>query len=259
MGEKDKEMKKLMFTAALAAALVAAADGIESNNTVGYQEKEIGSFNLTLTTFAAIGADSVLGDIKPNAAFVNGGTIQTFTSAGKAGPDYIWVNDPEMLEAFEADEGWYLLEDDELTSCKNSEQLPFTTGFVAKSPAAGSKLIYAGEVKSTVTQIPVGGFTLSGNCSPNDITLASITPNAAFINGGTIQPFTSSGKAGSVYIWVNDPEMLEAFEATEGWYLLEDDELTTNQGAVPVSAGEAFVAKAVGAGSTISIPSAINQ
>ena len=148
MGEKDKEMKKLMFTAALAAALVAAADGIESNNTVGYQEKEIGSFNLTLTTFAAIGADSVLGDIKPNAAFVNGGTIQTFTSAGKAGP---------------------------------------------------------------------------------------------------------------VYIWVNDPEMLEAFEATEGWYLLEDDELTTNQGAVPVSAGEAFVAKAVGAGSTISIPSAINQ
>ncbi len=203
-------MKKLMFVTALAAAFAAAADGIESLNTVGYQDKDIGAFNLTLTTFAAMGENVVLGDIKPNAAFIAApGTIQTFNSSGKAGPVYIYVNDAEVLELFEAEEGWYLLEDDELASCKNTEPLPFTTGFVAKSSGAGSTLTYSGEVKATDTEIPIAAFSLTGNCSPSDITLQDLVPNAAFIaSAGTIQPFSSAGKAGSVYIYVNDEEVL---------------------------------------------------
>ena len=259
MGEKDKEMKKLMFVAALAAAFSATADGIESNNTVGYQEKDIGAFNLTLTTFAKMGGNAVLGDIKPNAAFIAApGTIQTFTSAGKAGPVYIYVNDPEMLEVFEAEEGWYLFEDGELTDCKNTTELPFATGFVAKSSGAGSALTYAGEVKATTTEIPVAAFSLTGNCSPADITLQNLVPNAAFIaSAGTVQPFTSAGKAGPVYIYVNDEEMLEVFEAQEGWYLFEDGELTDCKNSVPLASGEAFVSKSSGSGATLSVPSAL--
>ena len=259
MGEKDKEMKKLMFVAALAAAFSATADGIESNNTVGYQEKDIGAFNLTLTTFAKMGGNAVLGDIKPNAAFIAApGTIQTFSSTGKAGPVYIYVNDAEVLEIFEAEEGWYLLEDDELASCKNSEPLPFTTGFVAKSSGAGSALTYAGEVKATSTEIPIAAFSLTGNCSPTDITLQNLVPNSAFIaSAGTVQPFSSTGKAGSVYIYVNDAEVLEIFEAQEGWYLLEDDELAQCQNSVSISSGEAFVAKSSGSGATLSVPSSL--
>ena len=235
------------------------AESIESDNVVGYQNREIGSFNLTLGTFVnADGSASTLGDIKPNAAFINAaGTVQTFTSAGKAGPLYIYVNDAEVLEIFEAEEGWYLFTDDELTSNKNSESLPFATGFVSKSSGAGSQLIYAGEVKGTKTDIPIGSFTLTGNCSPKDLTLGNLKPNAAFINAaGTVQTFTSAGKAGPLYIYVNDAEVLEIFEAEEGWYLFTDDELTSNKNGVSINAGDAFVSKSSGAGSVIEVPTA---
>lgn len=252
-------MKKVMFAAAVAAGLVAFGDGIESSNTVGYQNREIGSFNLTLDTFInAAGGTGVLGDIKPNAAFIAAaGTLQTFTAAGKAGPVYLYINDPELMEIFEAEEGWYITTDDEMTACKNAEPLPFTMGFVSKSSGAGSALTYAGEVKGTTTEIPVGSFTLTGNCSPKDLTLGDFTPNAAFIAAaGTVQTFTASGKAGPVYLYINDPELMEIFEAPEGWYITTDDEMTDCKNAVSLSAGDAFVAKASGSGSTLSIPSA---
>ena len=252
-------MKKVMFAAAVAAGLVAFGDGIESSNTVGYQNREIGSFNLTLDTFInANGGTGVLGDIKPNAAFIAAaGTIQTFTAAGKAGPVYIYINDPEMMEVFEAEEGWYLLTDDEMTDCKNSQPLSFTTGFLSSSDGAGSALTYAGEVKGTATEIPVGAFSLTGNCSPKDLTLGDFTPNAAFIAAaGTIQTFTAAGKAGPVYLYINDPEMMEVFEAPEGWYLLTDDEMTDCKNSVPINAGDAFLVSSSGSGSTLEIPSA---
>ena len=61
-------MKKLMFTAAVAAGLVAFGDGIESNNTVGYQEKELayGLNDFVIQTFLPMGktvATTTLGDI----------------------------------------------------------------------------------------------------------------------------------------------------------------------------------------------------
>ena len=250
-------MKKVMFAAAVAAGLVAIGDGIESSNTVGYQNRGIGAFNLTLNTFInANGGTGVLGDFKPNAAFISKGTLQTFTSDGQAGPLYIYVNDPEVLEIFEAEEGWYLFSDEELTDCKNSQVIPFATGFLAKSTAAGSTLTYAGEVKDSATEIPIGGFTLTGNCSPKDLTLGDFEPNAAFISKGTLQTFTSDGQAGPLYIYVNDPEVLEIFEAEEGWYLFSDEELTDCKNSVPVYAGDAFLAKSTAAGSTLEIPSA---
>ena len=253
-------MKKLMFALVAAGAAAAmATDGIESSNTVGYQNREIGSFNLTLDTFIdAKGGTGVLGDLKPNAAFIAAaGTLQTFTAAGKAGPVYLYINDPELMEIFEAPEGWYITTDDEMTTPKNSEPLPFTMGFVSKSSGAGSALTYAGEVKGTATEIPVGTFTLTGNCSPKDLTLGDFTPNAAFIAAaGTVQTFTAAGKAGPVYLYSNDPELMEIFEAPEGWYITTDDEMTDCKNAVPLSAGDAFVAKSSGSGSTLSIPSA---
>ena len=134
-------MKKVMFAAAVAAGLVAFGDGIESSNTVGYQNREIGAFNLTLDTFInAAGGLGVLGDIKPNAAFISAGTIQTFTAGGQAGPVYLYINDPEMMEVFEAEEGWYVLGDDEMTDCKNSVPINAGDAFLAKSTAAGSIL-----------------------------------------------------------------------------------------------------------------------
>ena len=251
-------MKKVMFAAAVAAGLVAFGDGIESSNTVGYQNREIGAFNLTLGTFInANGGSGVLGDLKPNAIFIANGTLQTFTAAGKAGPLYVYINDPELMEIFEAEEGWYVFGDDEMTDCKNSEPLPFATGFVAKSTAAGATLTYAGEVKGTATEIPVGGFTLTGNCSPKDLTLGDFTPNAAFVSSGTVQPFTSAGKAGSLFVYINDPELMEIFEAPAGWYVFGDDEMTDCKNSVPVNAGDAFVAKSTASGSTLEIPSAM--
>ena len=252
-------MKKVMFAAAVAAGLVAFGDGIESSNTVGYQNREIGSFNLTLGTFIdAKGGTGVLGDIKPNQAFIDAaGTIQTFTAAGKAGPIYLYINDPDLIELFESSEGWYTLEDDEMTDPKNSESIPFTTGFVSKSSGAGSALTYAGEVKGTATEIPVGGFTLTGNCSPKDLTLGNFKPNQTFIDAaGTVQTFTAAGKAGPIYLYINDPDLIELFEASEGWYTLEDDEMTDPKNSITINAGDAFVTKSSGSGSTLEIPSA---
>ena len=88
-----------------------------------------------------------LGDFKPNAAFISVGTLQTFTSAGKAGPLYIYVNDPEVLELCEAEEGWYLLSDEELTTPKNGESINAGDAFLAKSSAAGSTLEIPSAIK----------------------------------------------------------------------------------------------------------------
>ena len=236
-----------------------ADSAIESQNTVGYQNRGIGSFNLTLDTFVNTdGSECVLGNFKPNASFITAaGTIQTFTAAGQAGPVYLYINDPELMEIFEAPEGWYLLTDDEMTDCKNSESVPFTKGFLSKCSGAGSALTYAGEVKNSATEIPVGSFTLTGNCSPTDLTLGDFKPNASFITAaGTIQTFTAAGQAGPVYLYINDPELMEIFEAPEGWYLLTDDEMTDCKNSVAISAGDAFLAKSSGSGSTLEIPSA---
>ena len=249
-------MKKLMIAAMAMAAGAAFADTeIASANVVGYQNKEIGKFNLTAQTFVKCNAseDVTFGDIKPNDNFISGGTIQLFTSEGKAGDVLVYVNDPDLLEAFEAEEGWYLFTDEELTDPKNETVIGYANGFVSKAPLVGSELTYAGAVKTGETEIPVGKFTLTGNCLPENLTLADITPNENFISGGTIQFFTNQGKAADVLVYVNDPDLLEAFEAEEGWYLFTDEELTDPKNGTAVNAGDVFVAKAPLAGSTLTL------
>lgn len=110
---------------------------------------------------------------------------------------------------------------------------------------------YSGEVKKGETEIPVGKFALTGNILPADMTLGNLTPNASFVANGTIQFFTDDGQAGDVFVYQNDPEILEIFEATEGWYLSSDEELTTPKNATPVAAGDVFLVKAPSAGSTL--------
>jgi len=108
--ESETEMKKLMFVAVAAlCGSVFAGDEITSANVVGYQDKSVGKFALTAQNFLKTGGDTkvTFGDIKPNAAFVANGTLQLFTAEGQAGDVFVYQNDPEILEIFEASEGWY--------------------------------------------------------------------------------------------------------------------------------------------------------
>lgn len=179
--------------------------------------------------------------------------IQTFTAAGKADVAYMYVT-KETAEAYSVTPGWYNTEDVMAETPMNSVSIPFTAGYVAKSGASGAALTFSGAVKDAVTEIPVGGFTITANVTPVDLTLGDIEPNANWIEmSDIIQTFTPAGKADVAYMYVTK-ETAEAYSVTPGWYNTEDVMAETPMNDVSVPAGSGFVAKSGASGATITLP-----
>ena len=112
-------MKKVMFAAAVAAGLVAFGDGIESANTVGFQEKDLnfGDNDFVIQTFLPMGkttATTKLGDISvtddwdPTSDF-----IATLAASGDldTGYTYLIKDYAEALGEEGYPAGWYLSEE----------------------------------------------------------------------------------------------------------------------------------------------------
>ena len=223
---------------------------------MGYKNESIGQFNITATPFLQVngGEAWTLGDITPNDAWIEmGDLIQTFTSAGKADVAYMYIT-KATAEEYGVTPGWYDLLDDMAETPMNSVSIPFTAGYVAKSGASGAALTFAGAVKDDVTEIPVGGFTITANVTPVDLTLGDITPNANWIEmGDLIQTFTSAGKADVAYMYVTQATA-EEYGVTPGWYDLLDDMAETPMNNVSIPAGYGFVAKSGASGATLTLP-----
>ena len=226
---------------------------------MGYKNESVGSFKITSSTFTLTSGSEklTLGDIKPNANFTElTDLIQTFTSAGKAGTAYVYLT-KESAEEFELTPGWYDNLDSDCETPMNDVEIPYTQGYVVKSQdGSGAELTFAGSVKTTETEIPVGGFTITANVTPVNLTLGDIKPNANFTElTDLIQTFTPAGKAGTAYVYLTK-ESAEEFELTPGWYDNLDSDCETPLNDVAIPSGSGFVVKSAdGAGATLTLPS----
>ena len=252
-------MKKLMFAAA--AAFCGTVFALESANVVGYQNQSIGQFNITATPFLQVngGEAWTLGDIKPNANWIEmSDIIQTFTSAGKADVAYMYITEASA-EAFGVAAGWYASDDFMAERPMNNVSVPFTAGYVAKSGATGAALTFSGQVKDGITEIPVGGFTLSANVTPVNLTLGDIKPNANWIEmSDIIQTFTAAGKADIAYMYITKASA-ELFGVEAGWYASDDFMAERPMNNIPVDSGCGFVAKSGATGATLELPNPLAE
>ena len=245
-------MKKLVSVAmSLVAGLALAETAVESANIVGYQDfNGTGSFTLAVPTFLPVGTDGStmkLGDLMANEDFAagydaiklyNGGTlIKTVT--------FYPYDDPDD---YDIPGGWYektdFNESDEPTLL-NDTSLPYGIGFVFDRANSNAAVKFVGEVKESDTTLPsTGSFTLCGNTTPVDYTLADFEGNESFkagydaiklYNGGTLD------KTVTFYPY-DDPD---DYDIPGGWYektdFNESDEPTLlNDTPIPAGRGFAF-------------------
>ena len=243
------------------AAGVASAEGVVSENIVGFQDfNGFAFFNLTANTFVPVGdgAAFTLADITVNDAFDYGSDYLTIFVGGTIQYSVTYLGAEDAKDEG-VDEGWYLtsdFDDWEFTHCKNSEPLA-GKGLVFNRSNAGACIRYKGEVKdSTYTIAGSTFFNIVGNTTPVPITLGQIKVNSTFdygsdyitiFEGGTIQ-YTAT------YLGEDDADD-EGVD--EGWYLtsdFDDWEFTHCKNSEPLPAGKGFVFNRSNAGAALILP-----
>ena len=116
--------------------------------------------------------------------------------------------------------GWYDSLDEMAEKPMNNVSVPFTAGYVAKSGATGAALTFSGSVKDAPTEIPVGGFTITANVTPVNLTLGDIKPNANWIEmSDIIQTFTAAGKADVAYMYITEATATVNSNPAKGWWV----------------------------------------
>ena len=249
---------------------------------VGYQNKgfENARYNISAATFVPVGGSRdtmTLGDIKPSEDFVNsaisfmtpgGATAKVTFQGSQVSATYVYWTEDDEPEAGEA--GWYLYDDDDATVNQNGVVIPFGTGFLVNrnSSEVDATLCYAGEVDTepVTKSFPSARYNIAGNCSPTQITLGDITPNATFVNsaisfmtpgGATAKVMFQGAEVSATYVYWTEDDEPEAGEA--GWYLYDDDDATVNQNGVVLAAGQGFLVNrnASETDATLTIPSAL--
>ena len=248
-----------------------------TQNSVGYQNKgfeNTSGFNYICNTFKPVDSTKklTLADITPNASFKNS-RIQFLTNKGAAqkvefdgrqvNAVYVYWREKDDPEE---GEGWYLLSDEDGEINQGAKEIEFGDAYcVDNKDGAAANFTFSGAVAGeTPKSFSVSGFNYIGNCSPTQIQLADVTPNASFKNS-RIQFLTNKGAAkkvefdgrqvNEVYVYwreKDDPE------EGEGWYLLSDEDGEINQGAKGVAAGQAFCVDNKDSGAILTIPDPIN-
>ena len=202
-------MKKLMFAAAVAAGLAAFGDGIESANTVGYEDTAMrADFSLYTPMFKDITTNTMnIQDLKPMGDNVpDDGSIvlQTLDSAGMRGDVMLsWWGD-----------GWYDINDD-----TPDTYLQRGDAIWISFPDNTLSLNCAGEVSSAPVASPLcDGFVAIGNPYPVNIDIQDLVPVASegdVPESGeiVIQTLDAAGMRGDVMLsWWGD-----------GWYDVNDE------------------------------------
>ncbi len=232
-------MKKLMFAAALAAGLVAFGEGLESQNTVGYQNKDV-AVNLSnqMPTFEAVGAEGTdIVNLKPvdeNGDPLSGEiTIQFYNEFGFLAENYTWWLGEDVDEGMA--DGWF---DDDMEEPK-SRTLAFGEGFKVYTTYDGGVLQYAGEVNTAEVAIPIPqNLSSLGNVRPVDLNLSTLTPvdeNGDPLSGEiTVQFYNEFGFLAENYTWWLGEDVDEGM--ADGWF---DDDMEEPKTRA-LAAGEGF-------------------
>lgn len=192
--EKEKTMKKLMFTAAVAAAGLAFGAGVESSNMVGYTAKavEAGRFYLIGTQFDKVGSDAV-GSIDMNDLI----TLSSTISAGQYDDDFATAPKISVLNAAGGYANYFYISDgtdgndDPLGydcwcdkdgyELDASAKLALGNGFWFSSPSANGTITTAGQVSelaSVTLDFPADKFMIRCNPYPSAVALQSLTTSA---------------------------------------------------------------------------------
>ena len=224
-------MKKIMFGLAAAAAI--AAFGIESANTVGYQQKAVRRLlSQQVCTFDAIGGGGLdiqkLIPVDENGDYVGDGdiTIQFTSDRGALLGAYAYYGDDEYDDDCPA--GWYNEETD--------ERVTFTfdpgQGFQVNA-ASACIFTYAGEVVAAQTFVPCRRLlSPQGNIRPVPVDIQTIIPvdaveDGEYVGDGdiTIQFTGDRGALEGAFAYYGDDEYDD--DCPAGWYNEETDERVT--------------------------------
>lgn len=159
-------------------------------------------------------------------------TVQFYSEFGKLNEQFTWWLGEDIDEGYV--DGWY---DDDMEEAK-ARSLDCGEGFFVYTAYTGSKLVYAGEVDTAVTAIPVPRLLSSkGNIRPCAIKMSDITPvtkdDEAVSGEITIQFYSEFGKLLEQYTWWLGEDIDEGY--VDGWYdddmeEVKDKDLAAGQG-----------------------------
>ena len=218
-----------------------SATGIESQNIVGYQTKEVRQYlSQQVCTFDQIGVEGGALDIQKlipvdsEGNYIGHGavTIQFISSRGAAQSFYSYYGENEYDDDTVA--GWYDEDEDELTVYSFSSGEGFN---VYASDACA--FIYSGEVNMAETDVPFRQYlSAQGNIRPASVNIQDIIPvdgESNYIGDGniTIQFISNRGAAQSFYSYYGENEY---DDTVAGWYDEDEDELAD----YTFAAGEGF-------------------
>ena len=228
-------MKKVMFAAAMAAGLVAFGEGIESANTVGYQQKAVRQFlSQAVCTFDAVGGGGLdiqkLIPVDENGDYIGDGdiTIQFNNQYGILdGGAFSYYGEDEYDDDCPA--GWYNEDTDERVTFTFDPAQGFDV-------FAGTACVfqYAGEVVTAQSFVPCRQFlSPQGNIRPVSVDVQTIIPvdgdddTATYIGDGdiTIQFNNQYGVLDHAYSYYGDDEYDD--DCPAGWYNEDTDERVT--------------------------------
>ncbi len=259
---------------------------VESDNTVGFLDKEMENFTFIGPTFTKVGGGEsfTYADIAVNCdetgegdgsgwqplfdAIVLLDANGTFVRKLVYAPQYI-------AAAYECTKGWYDELDaanDDYSTCWNNTELEFGYGVqVSASASVGAKATFKGEVKKAPTVTDVENFMAVANCAPKAITLGDLVVNCDETGEGdgsgwqplfdAIVMLDSSGTFVRKLVYA--PQYIAAaYECTKGWYdeldAANDDYSTCWNNSVTFAPGEGFqVAASAGVDATVTIKSAL--
>ena len=238
-------MKKLMFVAALAAAMTGLAE-VKSANVVGYATKAMQSGNTACgSSFVAIGREGNLNDIIVTGygdTYTDGEVMLTrLTADGYVLDDIYWtwyecVDDRWLGTRY----GWYSSDDD---SEGTTSPLTIGEGLWIQAPDETFLVQSAGEVYTEALPIQLqSGNTLCANpCPVNSLTLndAEISGYGESYTEGEVMltRLTSDGYVLDDIYWTwYDCEDDRWLGTRYGWYSSEDDSEGTTS---PLTMGEA--------------------
>ena len=264
-------MKKLMFTAAVAAA--GLAFGIESANTVGYTTKTVqaGSFYLVGAQFDETGTTSA-GRVDMNKLiklpdglvageydndFATAPVIQVQKPSGIGYDKYYYISDGTYNDGDDTPLGkdaWCDVDGYELTA---AAKLTLGKGVWFKTPVTGGSLTFSGQVSdssSTALSFSANTFHIFCNPYPSDVSLKNVTTTAAageydndFATAPVIQVQKPSAIGYDKYYYISDGTYNDGDDTPLGkdeWCDVDGYELQGSQ----IGAGAAFWFKAPVAG-----------
>lgn len=204
-------MKKIMF--GLAAAVAIGAFGIESANTVGYQQIPTpqGSSMRCATFRTVLAASYPLSQIKVEGADGTGDvSAQTISSAGLWDGEYYYLTE----DMTGAPDGWY--KDMFGDESANDVILPEGTALFVSSANNDIVLTVSGEVAKGDVLVPFSqGAGMIGNCLPVDVALARIGLTGADGTGDVcVQTISAGGLWDGEYYYLTE----DMTGAADGWY-----------------------------------------